>query len=419
MDKTRIAARLLGAAAVLALVVGAAPVAEKEKALADEALRKQALELNDITGAAPLEGKLQMLVKDPASTKKLLAVATRMARGKKQPFNRNVTMLLAVAAENLRDIDTSALFYRLNAVQSLKLLSERGLAQAYVGLIQMYADNKRYAESEKVCREFLALDGGDDDAVERLKPLVMRRMILSIARQGSTDKALEMVARLHKADPSNWLTLALKAEILRSADKPQESAKTYLEVIERVKKDERLEKEEQSDYVTEYRYLLSGLFVDLDKVDKAAEQLKLLLAADPNNPTYLNDLGFIWADRGMNLAESEKLIRKAIEEDRKLRKKAGLKGDLDKDNAAYLDSLGWVLFKQGKMKEAKPYLLQAVKDKDGQHTEILDHLGDVHMALGEKTEATTAWKKAVEAATSSKRDQKRKAEVLKKLKAKE
>src|SRR5262249_6873709 len=148
-------------------------------------------------------------------------------------------------------------------------------------------------------------------------------------------------------------------------------------------------------------------------------QLKLLLGADPGNPTYLNDLGYIWADQGINLAESEKLIRKALEEDRKFRKKAGLKGEDDKDNAAYLDSLGWVLFKQGKAKEAKPYLLQAAKDREGQHTEILDHLGDVHMALGEKAEAVAVWKKAVEVATPSKRDQKRKAEVLKKLKAKE
>ena len=59
----------------------------------------------------------------------------------------------------------------------------------------------------------------------------------------------------------------------------------------------------------------------------------------------------------MNLAEAEKLIRKAIEEDRKLRKK--LKLGTTSDNASYLDSLGWVLFKQGKAKESKPYLIQA------------------------------------------------------------
>lgn len=120
----------------------------------------------------------------------------------------------------------------------------------------------------------------------------------------------------------------------------------------------------------------------------------------------------------MNLAESEKLIRKAIEEDRKLRKKANptMRPEEDKDNPAYLDSLGWVLFKQGKVKEAKPHLMEAVKEKSGASLEVWDHAGEVHMALGEKAEAIAAWKKGLEAATDSKRDKKRKIEVQKKIK---
>jgi tetratricopeptide (TPR) repeat protein len=119
----------------------------------------------------------------------------------------------------------------------------------------------------------------------------------------------------------------------------------------------------------------------------------------------------------MNLPEAEKMIRKAIEEERKLKRK--YKVEDEGDNAAYLDSLGWVLFKQGKAKEAKPYLLQAIKQKEGQNVEIYDHLADVHLALGEKAEALAAWKKGIEVAGAGKRDQKRKAEVEKKLKAQE
>jgi len=78
-----------------------------------------------------------------------------------------------------------------------------------------------------------------------------------------------------------------------------------------------------------------------------------------------------------------------------------------------------VLFKQKKYKEAKPYLLDAVKDKGGRHIEIYDHLGDVHMALGEKAEAVKAWKEGVKLAGPSPREQKRKAEVEKKIKENE
>jgi tetratricopeptide (TPR) repeat protein len=210
----------------------------------------------------------------------------------------------------------------------------------------------------------------------------------------------------------------LKGWVLHEGGRYEDSAKTYEEVLQRVTKDKTLKKDEMDEEVERFRYILSGVYVDMKRVDKAADVLKNLLARKPDDPTYNNDLGYIWADHDMHLDEAEKLIRKAIEEDRKQRKKdPDLRPDEDKDNAAYLDSLGWVLYKQKKYKDAKPYLLQAIKDEDGQHLEIYDHLADVHMALGEKAEAIAAWKKGLDVARPSKREQQRKVEVEKKLKA--
>jgi tetratricopeptide (TPR) repeat protein len=118
----------------------------------------------------------------------------------------------------------------------------------------------------------------------------------------------------------------------------------------------------------------------------------------------------------MNLDKAEKYIRKALDLDRKQRKEAKITPDQDKDNGAYLDSLGWVLYKEKKYKEAKEAMLEAVKDKDAQHIEIFDHLGDVHMALGEKADAVAAWKKGVDVAGDTKKEQERKTAVEKKLK---
>jgi tetratricopeptide (TPR) repeat protein len=389
----------------------------KDKDKGDDALRKSALELNTVTGDEPIAKKLKALLTDRPAAKKLVALAKTMSKETPQPFNRNATFLLGVLAESLEEVETSAAFYRLNAQQSLKLHSERGVAEAYSRLIMLYYSNKRFAEAEKVCKEFLALEGEENDALENLKPGIMRQMVLSIAKQGAGDRAIKLIDDLIKADPRNWLHRALKAQVYAEMDKHDDAAKMYLDVIERIKKDGRIEKEDQKDFVERYRHQLSGVYIDQGNIEKASEQLKILLEADPDNPTYNNDLGYIWADKGMNLADAEKMIRKAIEEERKLKKKLNIEGD--EDNAAYLDSLGWVLFKQGKHKEAKTPLLAAVKQKEGLHLEILDHLGDVHMALGEKAEAIAAWKKGIEHATKSKRDQKRKVEVEKKLKMQE
>jgi len=60
--------------------------------------------------------------------------------------------------------------------------------------------------------------------------------------------------------------------------------------------------------------------------------------------------------------------------------------------------------------------VEAVKDPEGQHIEILDHLAQVHLALKDKKAAVEAWKKGVEYAGNTKREQERKAEIEKKLK---
>ena len=403
---------VLALSAVVALL-GAGARAE------DGDAKTKALALNDLTGAAPMEGMLQKFTTEPAEAKKIVKAAYAASKASPEAFNRNATLLLAIAAENAKEVEASAYFYRLNVKQNLRLHSEKAVGEAFIRLIDMYIDNKKFAESEKVCDEFLALEGEEDEAIEKLKPIVQRSMILAIARQGNVDKAMKKVDGLIADQPKNWLQRVLKAEVQREAGKFEGAIETYLDVIERVGKDKRLEKKDVERFTERYRYVLSGLYVEHGQIDKAAEQLKLLLAREPDNSTWNNDLGYIWADHGTNLPESEKLIRKAIEDDKKARRKANpdLKQEDDKPNAAYLDSLGWVLFKQGKAKEAKPYLLDAVKDKDNASLEVWDHLGDVHLALGEKAEAVNAWKKGIASATDRKRDQKRKAEVEKKLEA--
>lgn len=380
--------------------------------------RQRVLALNEITGNDAILGKVKELTAKPDDTKKLLAAARDLLRDKAGLIGRNTSLLLAMVAENLKQPDTAIELYKLHAAQALRMSSERGLATAYLGLIQVYLDSKRFKDVEQTCREFLALESEEDDSLDRIKPIVYRRMVQAIAKQGAVDRALKMIDEQIKAQPKNWLHVSLKAQVLRDVERYDDAAKTYLDLIDRIGKDKNLDDDDKKELIAEYRYFLSGIYTEMNKVDRATEQLKTLLAEDPSNPTYNNDLGFIWADRGMNLVEAERLIRKALAEDKKLRRKlaGGITPKDDRDNAAYLDSLGWVLFKQGKVKEAKPYLLEAVKDPDGQHLEIFDHLADVHLALGETAEAIAAWKKGLETATDSRRDKKRKVEVEKKLK---
>ncbi len=411
---------LAGRLTVLAFVVGGflsgpghtAPILKDE----EQQLREKALKLNEITGDEPMQGQILTFLEDKPGTKKLLTAAYNLAKdkGKEQPFNVNATYILARTAQALKDVDVSEYFYRQHAAQALKLESSQKVARAYNGLISLFFENKRFADSEKVCKEFLELPGDDD--LRLFKRMALRSMAMILAKQGKTEEALKVVENQLRQNPDNWLALQLKGHVLREAGKIDDAAKIYEDVLDRINKDERLDKKQKEDYGGEIRYTLSGVYVDLKKLDKATEQLKTLLAKDEKNPTYNNDLGFIWADHDMNLEEAEKLIRRAIEEEKKLRKEAETPAADDHDNAAYLDSLGWVLYKRKKFKEALEPLAEAVKYDEGQHLEIYDHLAEVHVALEQKDKAIEAWKKGLSCPPQSKRDDARKIEVEKKMK---
>jgi tetratricopeptide (TPR) repeat protein len=432
----------------------------------DANLRQQALKLNEITGTEARLGEQEKLLKNKAFAKKLVAEAARMAAEKPQPFNYNATLILGTIAYKLKNYRAAETFYQLHLEQAKQLRSAMGLMAAYGGLIDTASARRKYAQAEKWCAEasqneiILATlrnlelekralqaekelkDKKDDkerkeldaklaELDKKLQDLkkfisaVLERQINAIAQQGDADRAVELIDRVLGSQADGWLGLDLKGRVFRLAGKNEEAIKAYEDEIQRLKEDNDLKKKEKEEYIENARYAQSGAYIELDQVDKAVAVLKELLAKHPDNPTYNNDLGYVWADHNMNLAEAEKLIRKALDEERKQRQKAHpkLKPEEIKEPSAYLDSLGWVLYKQKKYVEAKRYLRQAVQNMidldEPESIEIYDHLGDVLLALGQKAEAVEAWKKGVEVAGDSKREQKRKEEVQKKIKANE
>jgi pentatricopeptide repeat protein len=395
--------------------------------------------LNKVTGNDALQGALKELLDDKDGTKKLVAAAQPLAKDNKGGLSYNAALLLGAVSGEMKDFTAAEAFYRICMEQAAKLQSFRKILQSYGGLIDLYSDNKKYDDAARICRELLELktDDGkphivltaittklgeidfieDDsfDTAKRLRPGVHRLLIQALSKQGKYDDALKLIDRLVK-EQDHWMERELKGRILFEAGKYEESVQVYEDVLGRIAKDKNLEPEEKEAYLERYNYLLSSLFVDMNKIDRATEVLQKLLAKKPDDPGYNNDLGYIWADAGIKLEEAEKMIRKALDLDRKKRQASpDFDPDEDQDNGAYLDSLGWVLFKRGQAKEAKKVLLDAIKDKARQHIEIYDHLGDVHMALGEKAEAVAAWRKGLEHTGEGRREQERKAVVEKKI----
>jgi len=115
--------------------------------------------------------------------------------------------------------------------------------------------------------------------------------------------------------------------------------------------------------------------------DAAIRDLRQLLRERPGDATVQNALGYTLADRDRNLDEAYALIAAALAQ--------------TPDNAAVLDSMGWVLFRQGRLPEALEYLKRA--NDLGDDAEIDLHLGEVQWALGDREAARTTWQQALEA----------------------
>jgi tetratricopeptide (TPR) repeat protein len=415
METVRVGLRCGLLLAVALLVARPAPAAPLT-AEVDEGMRRRALALNDVTGDDPIAGQIKLLAGEPKESRKLLDAALVMAKDpKNQPFNYNASFILANTADELKHTQAAKVFFRLCADHAQKLKSGKKLAMAYIGLTETLLANKEYAEAEKLCQQFLKMD---DEEGQNYKSFLLEIMIKAIAKQGKKEEALKLADNFIKLQ-KDWEAYSLKASIQQEFGMHAEAVKSYENALNQLKKAEGLDEDRRATYVRRVRYVLSNVYLDMNNVNKAAEYLQANLKEEPDDPTYNNDLGYIWADHDMNLDDAEKMIRKAMEEDRKQRHKDNpdIKAEEDEDNPAYLDSLGWVLFKKKKYKEALDPLLKAVKQKDGQHIEILDHLAETHLALGEKDKAIAAWKKGLEVAdVEKKREKDFKVKVEKKLK---
>lgn len=117
---------------------------------------------------------------------------------------------------------------------------------------------------------------------------------------------------------------------------------------------------------TQIYSVLGYIYYKKNNVRKAVDSLRKAVALDSKSANARNSLGFILADSGINIEEGIKEIKKAL--------------NVDPENPAYLDSLGWAFFKKNDIVNAKEFLTKAFKmapsNKDiKEHLIKLDQLG--------------------------------------------
>jgi tetratricopeptide (TPR) repeat protein len=130
----------------------------------------------------------------------------------------------------------------------------------------------------------------------------------------------------------------------------------------------------------EFTMRLANFYEQAGRLADAERELRRMIERDPLDSNALNYLGYMLADRTDRHAEAVALIERA------------LKGE--PDNPAYLDSLGWALFKQGKVDAAADPLGRAAAAVPA-NSVIQDHYGDLLARQGRWSDAVAAWERAL------------------------
>jgi predicted Zn-dependent protease len=223
----------------------------------------------------------------------------------------------------------------------------------YLGVI---AD--RHDDAERALRLYAQVQSGDN-----VLPALLRAAAL-LQKNGAPSAAEELLDRLIEDEPQRApeILTARARMYARSSDLPRAYAVLANGVM-------------QYPDSVELRYAAASVYEEQGRTGAALRELRMILKARPNDPAALNALGFTLADHSKELSRARKLIERAYAAAPR--------------NAAILDSLGWVRYRQRHASAALPYLTAAyAQDRDG---DIAAHLGEVLWQLGKRDEAQRIW----------------------------
>jgi tetratricopeptide (TPR) repeat protein len=195
------------------------------------------------------------------------------------------------------------------------------------------------------------------------------RIAKILSDQGDLSAARETLQRLRVAQPHHHLKFFLiEAELLRNNGRYTTAHQVYSKALEEFEDN------------TELLYARGLNAADMDRVDILEQDLRKILATQPDHVDALNALGYTLADKTDRLDEAKSYIERALA--------------MKPDSPAILDSMGWVEFRLGNLAAAKDFLEKAAALSPD--PEIASHLGEVLWQMGNTEQAKAVWNAAVE-----------------------
>ncbi|SNS20624.1 Uncharacterized conserved protein HemY, contains two TPR repeats [Noviherbaspirillum humi] len=278
---------------------------------------------------------------------------------KEQPNDLTALFALGILSAQLND-NKSAEKYLTSYVQNLSAQpdEERDPTQAYMLLAQIAEERK---DSEAALRWLSQVEPGEG----YLGAQIRRAQI--IGKRGDLEGARAVLREIKPAGEREQIQLIIaEAQIEKDANKTPAAMQTVKDGLTRFP--------QSTDLLYEYAMLAEKA----SQYEAMETALRKVIQLAPHNQNAYNALGYSLAERNIRLPEAQSLIEKAL--------------SLAPDDPFILDSMGWVQFRLGRLKEAEASLRRAYAMRPD--AEIAVHLGEVLWVKGQREDAQRFWRDA-------------------------
>lgn len=282
-----------------------------------------------------------------------------------------------IQAETLRryltDVEADSIRKKKALEIAKKLVAqqpESGLMQAFYG--QILARNNQPDEAARYLKQALANDPDQYD--------IWQELLLTYVTNNQTDSLLATAKRALKFFPNNAIVYYFAGIGYLNKKESVQAIKSLNRAVE-------LQSEDNKILLADMYSSLGDAFNNVKEYTRSDSAFETSLRLHSDNPSVLNNYSYYLSMRNTRLEAAEKMSKRSLE--------------LRPGEATFLDTYGWILYKQGKYQEAKRYVEDAIKRTPDADGTLWDHLGDINYKLNNIDEAVKQWQKAKDKGTEN------------------
>lgn len=275
------------------------------------------------------------------------------------------------------------------------LQADSTLVPARVLIAESYYYQKKYDQARQFLISLIQVEKPEVSILE-----LMGRIEFESKNRHKAREYFERILDQNRKNKFAWLFLAFTLDDL---DSLLQAEKVYKDALREFPEDAALwsfygvNQQNLKNYPKSIAAFRRAL--DLDSLNSNAlsnlpviyETLKMYAQSDsiyelgirrlPDNDLLMNNYSYSLSERNIRMQEALEMSQKALA--------------AEPENAAYLDTIGWIYYKLGRLAEAEEYIKKSVDQQDGSAV-VIEHLGDVYSAMGNTELAKTYYQQALE-----------------------